>query len=250
MLFQDRLCINTFDEAALPVARELGLGLEIEEYLWTYTEEEIAEKQARVSERMAGFSRFSFHGTAISRDVAGICRLSDEELLALYNQSYGYARFHGIQRIVFHSDYLVDLEPQCAWTRRKAAFWKNFLGGKPADFRVYVENFIDDTPDLMAQLCDLVDDSRFRICLDTGHAGCNSRIDLLQWIAVMGKRIGHVHLHNNDGLSDRHWPLGEGTLRVAEIIEHLLDHADAAVFVLECDLEQSLRWLRQNGFLQ
>ncbi len=249
MLSADRLSINTFDATAFQIARKLGLGLEVEEYLWMYTKEEIAYKRKRVPEMMSGFSRFSFHGTAVSRDVVGINNLSDGELLSIYNESYQNACFHGIDKIVYHSNYLAAMQTPDAWVGQRAAFWKEFLKDKPAWLHVYIENFIDDTPQLLAQLCDSADDPRLRICLDVGHASANSSIGLSEWIDQLGKRIGHVHLHNNDGLEDKHWPLGQGVLDIAEIIESLLDQTDAPTFVLECNLEESLRWLYQNRFL-
>lgn len=249
MLCADRLSINTFDKTAFQMARRLGLGLEVEEYLWMYTEEEIAYKRKRVPEMISGFSRFSFHGTAVSRDVVGINKLSDGELLSIYSESYQNACFHGIDKIVYHSNYLAAMQTPDVWVSRRAAFWKEFLKDKPASLHVYIENFIDDTPDLLAQLCDLTGDPRLRICLDVGHASANSSIDLSEWINQLGKRIGHVHLHNNDGLEDKHWPLGRGVLNIAEIIESLLDQTDAPTFVLECNLEESLRWLCENKFL-
>lgn len=249
MLSADRLSINTFDKTALQRARQLGLGLEVEEYLWMYTEKEVAYRRKSVAEMMSGFSRFSFHGTAVSRDVVGINNLSDDRLLSIYDESYLYARFHGIDKIVYHSNYLATMQTPGVWVSRRAAFWKEFLRDKPASLHVYIENFIDDTPDLLAQLCDMTDDPRLRICLDVGHASANSSIDLSEWIDQLGKRIGHVHLHNNDGLEDRHWPLGRGVLNIAGILEALLDKADAPTFVLECSLEESLRWLCQNKSL-
>lgn len=86
-----------------------------------------------------------------------------------------------------------------------------------------------------------------RICLDVGHAGCSSPISLDQWISILGKRIGHVHLHNNDGMEDKHWPLGRGVLDMVAVIEALLDKADVQALVLECNAEESLRWLIQRG---
>jgi sugar phosphate isomerase/epimerase len=214
----------------------------------TYTEEEIAQKREQVSEMIPGFSRLSFHGTAVSRDIVAINSLSDEELLSIYNESYQNSRFHGIDKIVYHSNYLAAMQTPDAWVSRKAAFWKEFLRDKPASLQVYIENFIDDTPDLLAQLCDSIGDPRLRICLDVGHAGANSPIRLSEWIDILGKRIGHVHLHNNDGLEDKHWPLGRGVLNIPVIIESLLEKADAPIFVLECNLAESLRWLSQNQF--
>lgn len=249
MLPLDRLAVNTFDKTAVQLGRRLGLGLEIVDYLLVSPDEDIAEKRKSVSDMMSGFSNVSFHGTAVGRDLVAINNLSDEELLSIYNESYGYARFHGIDNIVFHSYYLAAAEAPHAWVRRKAAFWEEFLRDKPASLRVYVENFIDDTPGLLADLCDLVHDPRLRICLDTGHAGCNSSICLDEWIRILGKRIGHVHLHNNDGVHDKHWPLGQGVLDMAAVIRALLDKAGSPTFVLECDPKESLRWLLQNGLL-
>lgn len=249
MLSPDRFSINTFDKTAFQLARSLGLGLEVEEYLWMYTEEEMADKRKRVPGMMSGFSGFSFHGTAVSRDVVAVNNLSDLELLAIYDESFEHARFHGIDKVVYHSNYLAAMQTPGAWVSRKAAFWREFLKDKPPSLRVYIENFIDDTPELLSQLCDLVGDPRLRICLDTGHAGANSSIDLAEWIERLGRRIGHVHLHNNDGLTDKHWPLGRGVLDIAETIESLLEQTDASTFVLECDLEESLRWLYQNRLL-
>ncbi|HHX29296.1 MAG TPA: sugar phosphate isomerase/epimerase [Firmicutes bacterium] len=249
MLPADRLSANTFDKTALQLARSLGLGLEIVDYLLMDPEEDITEKRKSVSQMMVGFSRLSFHGTAVGRDLVEINILSDDELLAIYDESYEHARFHGIDNIVFHSYYLASQETPSVWVTKKAAFWKEYLRNKPASLRVYVENFIDDTPELLAELCDLVDDPRLRICLDVGHAGANSFIDLSEWIRLLGKRIGHVHLHNNDGLEDKHWPLGQGVLDMAAIIEALLDKAGSPTLALECDPKESLRWLVQNGLL-
>jgi len=245
-----RLSVNTFDKATLHRARGLGLGLEVTEYMTMYTEEEIAQRRELVPAMMVGFSRFSFHGNSISRDVIGINALSDETMLSIYNESFETARFHGIDKIVFHSFYLTALHTPGTWVSRQAAFWREFLKDKPATIGVYIENFIDDTPDLLAELCDSIADPRIKICLDVGHASCNSSIGLGDWIGQLGRRIGHVHLHNNDGLEDKHWPLGQGVLDIANVIESLLDQADASTEIaLECNWEESLRWLQQNNLV-
>ncbi|MDW7658983.1 MAG: TIM barrel protein [Bacillota bacterium] len=242
------LSVNTFDKCSLQLAMEKGTGLEIDDYLWSSTEEEDKIRN-HVSELMSGFSRFSFHGNAVSRDVAEIMQKTDEEMLRIYNKSYQQARYHSINKIVFHSNYLSSMESPELWVIRNALFWKRFLLDKPKSLSVNIENFIDDTPDMLAHLTDLVDDQRLKICLDVGHAGCNSSINLSRWISRLGRRIGHVHLHNNDGFSDKHWPLGRGVLNIAEIVRDLIDYTDEPTMVLECDFSESLRWLFQCGIL-
>jgi len=240
----DLLAVNTRDKSALPEAGRLGFGLEVEEYMFALTEEEILEKQKTVPKLMDGFSKFSFHGVVIGYD--DISRHSEAELLSKYNASFRQADFHHIERVVYHANYVAGYESESSWIDRQSAFWQRFLRDKQASARVYLENFVDDTPGLMARLCDAVDDPRFSICFDAGHARCNSKIAVGDWIKQLGRRIGHVHLHNNDGLTDRHWPLGRGVLNDREVIECLLEYTNAEMIVLECDFEESLMWLEEN----
>ena len=61
------------------------------------------------------------------------------------------------------------------------------------------------------------------ICFDTGHA------NMIRWegfspekeIRRVGKKLFTLHLHDNDGLEDRHWPLGRGTIDWYKVFEAL-----------------------------
>ena len=244
-----RFFVNAFDADDLALAAKLGLGLEIDTYLWPCTDAETAQKQRAVAAMMRGFPARSFHGTAITRAYETIARMPIDRLVALYDASCAQALFHGVDRIVFHSDYAAANESPPMWIARNAQIWRRVLAEKPDSFRLYLENFAQDTPQMLAQLCDLIGDPRFAICLDTGHAHCNASVPVAEWVEILGARIGHVHLHNNDGLSDRHWPLGRGTLNLVPVLRALQTRARAPAFVLECSLAASLCWLREHHFL-
>ncbi len=122
-------------------------------------------------------------------------------------------------------------------------FWRGFLADKGDELAVYIENMVDDDPSLLAALCDRVADDRFRLCLDVGHAHCNSSTPVAVWIAMLAGRIGHVHLHNNDGQRDSHWPLCRGTLDMGAALQQLQSEAPDATYTLECDFAPSLEWL-------
>lgn len=49
---------------------------------------------------------------------------------------------------------------------------------------------------------DVVNDHRLKICLDVGHAHCNSKMEVEDWIRTLGDRIYYFHLHNNHGKQD------------------------------------------------
>jgi len=135
------------------------------------------------------------------------------------------------------------------WLKSNVAFWKGFLAGKQKGITVCLENFVDDSPSHMAALCDAVDDPRFRLCLDMGHAHANSNVYVGEWIAELGTRIDHVHLHNNDGSWDFHWPLGKGTLDMDRALRLLWDTVPAATITIEADFEPSLKWLEEHGWI-
>lgn len=120
------------------------------------------------------------------------------------------------------------------------------MADKPTTLRVYIENVCEDRPELLAELVDAIGDARVSACLDIGHARVNSSRPLIEWISTLGPRIGHVHLHNNDGNVDRHWPLGCGVIDMQQTIDLLMAQAPDATYTLECDAARSLAWLDEH----
>lgn len=61
--------------------------------------------------------------------------------------------------------------------------------------------------------------------LDTGHAhlGGNGKARLQELLKRFGGRIGHVHLSDNRGLHDDHFPLGFGTINFKRLAKGLKD---------------------------
>ena len=59
---------------------------------------------------------------------------------------------------------------------------------------------MEPEPEITAAVAEGVNDSRFGLCLDIGHA--NSRVSetpLPHWIDRFAPKLMHVHLHNNFG---------------------------------------------------
>jgi len=78
--------------------------------------------------------------------------------------------------------------------------------------------------------------SSVRFCLDVGHVHCFAKRPVSELVAHLGTRIVHLHLHDNDGLDDRHWAIGKGTIDFEGIVALLPRMAvDTAVFELDPD---------------
>ncbi|NLG23732.1 MAG: TIM barrel protein [Clostridiales bacterium] len=237
-----RFSVNTYDKTCLADARRRGLGVEVEDFLWPCGEAELARRREIAARATAGFAARSFHGSAVSRDFLAICAADAGQLRRLYDRSFELARSLGIDAVVFHANYFGHMSAP-AWVAAQAAFWRGYLCDKPARARIYAENFVGETPRMLADLCDAVGDARFGLCLDVGHAGCNSNVPLRDWISILGARIGHVHLHDNDGAADRHWPPGRGSLDLRRAIQDIGRLPGAPAIVLECDYAEGMRWV-------
>lgn len=68
--------------------------------------------------------------------------------------------------------------------------------------------------------------------LDTGHAAINGW-DMPALIRELGEKLRCVHLHDNDGRTDEHLPIGDGRIEWAPIIEALGEGKSGRALVLE-----------------
>ncbi|MDH3544125.1 MAG: sugar phosphate isomerase/epimerase, partial [Desulfuromonadales bacterium] len=78
--------------------------------------------------------------------------------------------------------------------------------------RLAIENIYEDAPDLLVQLVDEIDSECFGHCFDAGHWHLFGKTNMTDWLAAIGPRLLHLHLHDNHGVADEHLPLGEGTI--------------------------------------
>ncbi|MBC7093088.1 sugar phosphate isomerase/epimerase [Candidatus Bipolaricaulota bacterium] len=77
-------------------------------------------------------------------------------------------------------------------------------------------------------------------CLDFGHLHTVGG-DPRAFVAALGNRLIHVHLHDNHGQGDEHLPLGHGDAPWAEALAALSDHGYTGCVVLEIPDQAGLR---------
>ncbi len=88
-----------------------------------------------------------------------------------------------------------------------------------------IENIEDKDPDSRVVLADSFNSPSVAVSLDTGHAhyayGTTGAPPVDYYVKAAGDRLQHVHLQDADGYADRHWRLGEGTIRWHSVFEAL-----------------------------
>jgi|GEM_PF-1052043 len=73
-----------------------------------------------------------------------------------------------------------------------------------------IENVTTNSFRYLQELFSKLDRTNIGMCFDTGHYHCRPEHSLEQIIETFADRIVHVHLSDNDSLSDQHLPPGDG----------------------------------------
>jgi sugar phosphate isomerase/epimerase len=94
---------------------------------------------------------------------------------------------------------------------------------------IMIETILDSHPDPLRDLVQSFQSPHVRLSLDTGHAFLTHQRGGPtpdQWVREAGALLGHVHLQDNDGNSDRHWIPGRGSINWGALFDALaeLDH--------------------------
>lgn len=80
-----------------------------------------------------------------------------------------------------------------------------------------VENIEDINPEHRKELIQSFDSEAIRLSIDTGHAhyahGSTGAPPVDYFVKSAGEHLNHIHLQDADGFADRHWSIGEGTIR-------------------------------------
>ncbi|MDD7910311.1 sugar phosphate isomerase/epimerase [Pseudovibrio exalbescens] len=80
-----------------------------------------------------------------------------------------------------------------------------------------IENIEDVDPNVRVDLVKSFNSDAVAVSLDTGHAyyahGSTGAPPVDYYVKAAGALLKHVHLQDADGYADRHWAMGEGTLK-------------------------------------
>jgi len=107
-------------------------------------------------------------------------------------------------------------------------------------------------PDEHLEIVEAFRDQGVKAVLDIGHAH-TANSDLAHYTHLLNDLIIELHLHDNNGISDNHLPLGAGSIDFQRFFEAVKSIGFAGPTILELknrqDLESSVGFLRRNGIL-
>lgn len=98
---------------------------------------------------------------------------------------------------------------------------------------IAIENIFDEEPSVLKALLEAIDSPRFGHCFDVGHWNLFHQVSMAEWFAELGERIIHVHVHDNHGNHDDHFPIGDGNIDFNEYFTLMRRYAPDASYAIE-----------------
>ncbi len=170
----------------------------------------------------------------------------DEKIKEISNlrieQSIAVAEKIGAKAVVFHTNYNPFLNSETyinSFVEANSAYWDSVLK-RHKSISVYLENMFDTAPDIMARISErLCENANFGICLDYAHAAL-SPVQPKTWAETLGKYVKHIHINDNDGISDLHLAWGAGSIDTSDFYRCYEKYMSSATVLIETNAKESI----------
>ena len=244
-------------QESLSLAREYSLGFEYNDFFHPEVLDD-EEKLKELHNTYRGVNLPSYctlHGAFLdvipfSPDAA-IREIAAKRI----EQSIANAEKIGAAAVVFHTNYNPFLNTAAYkrdWIQQNVRFWSGILEKHPG-ISIYLENMFDTTPDMLKELSvQLCRYKNYGVCLDYAHAALSKTPPQI-WVQELGRFVKHVHLNDNDLVSDLHLAWGSGKLGRKIFYDSYVKYMSNATLLIETssieNQRRSLEVFAEDGFL-
>ncbi len=240
-------------EAPILKEKDLDIEVEIQDSNWLLTTCEMSSVRRVgefLSEREIGVT---VNGPIFDLNPGSFDDFIREHTKNVFLRTIELSYSIGSPRVILTSGFspFLDGEALIGWRNLAIEVWKSCLD-KATDHNVSIciENRYETVPDILTDLVSEMNNEMFGVCLDTGHVNVYSRKNLLHWVKELKEITMEIHLNDNNGKTDGHLALGEGTLDVLPLFRALRKHGTWPPMVFEMgiqQIEQSFKHLESSG---
>ena len=243
-------------EESLALAGEYGAGFEYNDFFYPSLLDDGEALRARIA-FWRGFGRLArrdtmhgvFFDVTIHSDDGQIRRVSEGRVL----KSVEIAQEMELRGVVFHTNLIPNFKSAFYldnWLEKNAVFFTRICAENP-ELEIWMENMFDTEPDMIAALARrMADVKNFGVCYDRAHAQVFGG-GPAGWLEALAPYIRHMHINDNDGLTDCHDPVGSGIIDWRAFDDALRARGvGASVLVETTDLGKqraSLEYMKANG---
>jgi sugar phosphate isomerase/epimerase len=139
----------------------------------------------------------------------------------------------------FDERYYVSTEDE--WLENSLATWRTLLDCiRGTETIIALENVYERNPDPLKLLLSEIASPQVRFCFDPGHANAFGSVPLGLWIETLGDFLGEIHIHDNNGKTDEHLPVGEGNIPFRELFAMIRERNLKPILTIEAHSEEDL----------
>lgn len=218
-------------------------------------QEHIIETYRNIPAVKSGLYRDTSHGAFLDVTIHSTDPLIRDASMLRCRQSMEIAGRMGLRAVVFHTGLLPGLHSSDyleGWEDANVDFFSRLADDFPK-VQIFMENMFDDSPEPMAGLAARMKElevSNFGICLDIAHAVLTPT-PMSAWVAALGPYVRHVHINDNDLVSDLHLAVGSGKIDWGEydrLARRYLTGDTILVEVVGYDRQKaSLEYMKAHG---
>lgn len=221
----------------------------------------------RAKALLAGYTgRLGIHGPFWGLHIASPDAAIQDVVRKRMLQGLEVCEYLGATQMVIHSPYLtwdynnLDNTPgrkayQSVLDHTHATMDAAVRRAEEIGVTMVVENIMDKDPDIRAILAADFNSPAMAVSIDTGHAqwafGSTGAPPVDYFVRRAGNALQHIHLQDADGYADRHWAIGEGTIRWEAVFRALGELTSNPRLILELrnknDILPSVEWLRARN---
>lgn len=165
-----------------------------------------------------------------------------------WERAIGVSGALGARHVTFHTGYMPLLPPSTfpGWLAQSLEVWERVVElVSDAGMTLLLENMFEPSPQILLDLRSQLEARHVGFTLDVAHAHIYGTVSPESWWPALAEAIGEVHLHDTDGFSDDHLPIGEGAIDWKTVFESVFRWAPDAVKVIEMPFEEGLKSLRR-----
>ena len=248
--------VNNLD-ADIKLAEKYSFGFEYNDFFYP----DVLDDEKRLNEIIEKYKSYKLpeystvHGAFFDVIPFSVDSKIREISMLRIEQSINVALKLGAKAVVFHTNYNPFLNSPVyveGWIKENVQIWSEVIKKHP-DINIYLENMFDMTPDIMLRLSEeLCVYDNFGICLDYAHASLG-KIEPHIWAEKLGKYVKHIHINDNDLVSDLHLAWGKGQINRKLFYESYEKFMGAATVLIETSLMEnklnSIEVLKEEGFI-
>ncbi len=119
------------------------------------------------------------------------------------------------------------------WMEGSIGTWGEVLAAAGEQLPVMLENIFEEEPTNLVELLKYFKNKNLYYCFDSGHFNLFSKVSLDKWMSMIGNHVKEMHLHDNYGTKDDHFPIGNGTFPFRELKSFLKAHSDDIILTAE-----------------